>query len=204
MKSRWSKFYQIIKEKNLHSLENFIFEKQLLESNFDESGFCILHVLIGSRWIEGVKKCLEMKSDVNMTTEKNLTPIAFELMNKNRSIEMIKLLIHHKADLNLNDNDSLFAFHHLLLKPQVNKGSEEIIKLLVKSKSDCNIICGSHNPFYLLLDSPFATKEMILFFLENGADINQLEVFQQTRVMGKIEFDLDLIKIFVEHKMDLR
>lgn len=94
-------------------------------------------------------------------------------------IELIKLLIEAKADVNSRDKYNGYT-------PLIHAsfgGDLEIVKLLIKTGADVNVAASTTDDTALAIASFHGHTKVVKLLLESGADISVLNIFEKTALM---------------------
>ncbi|KAJ3450038.1 ankyrin repeat-containing protein [Anaeramoeba flamelloides] len=130
-----------------------------------------------------------------------VSPIFLNLNGKKVDKNVIDVLLKNGADVNYHKHTGYTPFH--LLCKQKNITMEEI-KLFLKFNTDINLQSDDiqnqiYSPFRLILENS-GKEDIIMFFLENGADPNDnASLFHAI----KIDASLQIIKSMVDHGAEI-
>lgn len=160
--------------------------------------FAIFQLLINNQNTD--KTLLNVKHRFD---EKTLLHYAMEYADD--PVEMIKLLLEHKADVNVIDKDNGTPLH-LAIK----LGHIEIVKLLLANKADVNVFSNeSTAPLYLAIQhgnkNINITKsiEMIKLLLANKADVNTVLKYGYTSLYYAISYDIQIVRLLLANKANV-
>lgn len=178
-------------------IHQYLYAKQNINQQ-NHNGDTLLHIAARLGDVARVKELIEKKADLNLTNKNNDTPlriVAGKYRNRNhdmvapkrkyvltdQDIEIIRLLIEAKADVNIGENDTA-------LNLAARSGSLEAIQLLmpVTRKKDYTYEIYDREedewvkkPYHwyvpLMFDSNGSKQwhEILKFLIKEGADLNQ-------------------------------
>lgn len=139
--------------------------------------------------IEKTKLLLEYKADVNTKTTDGNTPFLVACVG-HAQYDMIKLYLQHGADPLLKNN-----YNHTSLVRLALYGDTSSARLLLNKGVDINDKRGG--ALFNAIKS--GNKEMVLWLLANGADVNVKDSYNATPLSyAVIVNDMDMIKPLLE------
>ena len=137
----------------------------------NEDGYTPLHLACKAGTAEHIKLLIDNKADVNAVCGYSFTPLHFVCL-RNANIQIFKFLIDNEADVNAVCG---YSFTPLYLACKV--GTDESIKLLIKSKADAKFINKYYTPLLsLALNNKNINLETIKYLVENKADVNKVSL----------------------------
>jgi hypothetical protein len=128
--------------------------------------------------VEAVKKYIQKGADTNFVNRREET--ALQCAISSRNIEILKILLNSRADVNKKDRLSdVTPLHHLLLTSADNRPPApddwddlEAARLLLEQGANPNVCGWDKTP--LLIAAEQENEEMVDLLLSYGADINQV------------------------------
>ncbi|MDR1485491.1 MAG: ankyrin repeat domain-containing protein [Planctomycetaceae bacterium] len=122
-----------------------------------------------------VKLLVDSKVKLNEQDKNGLTPIVFLLTRYNfrrETRELTRYLIEHGADVNIKDKNNL-SLLQLLVQRECSLDSD-ILKLLINNSKKIDWSTKqTQNPILWAINKQIFDVDVIKYFVENGADINQ-------------------------------
>lgn len=132
------------------------------------------------------------------------TPIL--LAAKNGSLEALKILVEHKAEMNFQDSLEQGVLYHLIRRHDL-----DCIKFCVENGLDVNQRHGGRltalHSICTLVSGESGREHLKIakYLLENGADVDSEDYYGITPFLdcfGKSSVNLDLVALFIEHGAD--
>ena len=127
---------------------------------------------------------------------------ALEVALKKENWEMLKYLVEHGADIEVNDN-----FGWSPLTSASLNGKFEVVKYLVELGADVNAENNSGwSP--LISATYYGNLEIVKYLIKNGADINHYlyidgRYYGNALIFASMNGDLEMVKYLVEHGADV-
>lgn len=226
-----------IKPGRIKQLENFVTNKKMekidkvLKANVEEEKTQLLFISIKYKNIEIIKYLIEKGVDVNISDNKQNTPLMLACSTKNPDVA--ELLLQYGANVNLkNDSETPLTLAcnvsdnsdtvKLLLKYGLdinapitetganalmvltNKKSSLGVKNLIESGADVNLCDkdGKSALFYAILQ---CNTELVEILIENGAEINLCDKDGKTPLYYAIsKNNKDIVKTLLDNKADIK
>ncbi|KAJ3429284.1 ankyrin repeat-containing protein [Anaeramoeba flamelloides] len=151
--------------------------------------------------IETLKKIYENCTNKNFTDSKGNTILHLATNPLKRNFELMKLLLENKHDPNVKNLIGFTPFHLLCKQKKITM---EEIQLFLKFNTDINLQSDEmqrqiYSPFRLILENS-ADENIIMYFLENGADPNDNV---SLALAIKMDAPLKIIKTMVENGAEI-
>ena len=168
--------------------------------------------------LEMIKLLLRLNSSTNCENQEKMSypTVLFPFLEKNPSIEILKLLIENKSLLDnkySKQGNPIYAITPLQFALSEENPSLEIIKLLVENKSDLNSKFLLHenqpnsmNALELMCNSENPSFEIIKLLVENKSDID-VQIKDNLSLLHFVsslkDTTTDFIDLLLERKCDL-
>ena len=150
---------------------------------------------------------LLLKINKNDQTINELLLLTIQYINRQLSIDAIKLLIKHGADVNYGGNSHWTSPIYCCL----NYENIELIELLIENGADVNINSQCYSPLiHFIRGYPIDNfLEIIKLLIRKGSKINYQDSHGDTALMICFErkydelIKFDIIKLFLDNKADI-
>lgn len=168
--------------------------------------------------LEQVKECLAQGADVNFNNKRHYSPPII-LASMNGNLEITKLLIEHRANVNATSKyGGEEQYYSTALIQSAHKGHKEhleIAKLLIDNGADINgkdaygwnPLMSAVNRGYMS-DPDKQSLEFAKFFISKGADVNAKNEKDETALMIAISNNsnkaiLETIQLLIDNGADV-
>jgi ankyrin repeat protein len=151
------------------NLVDFLLDKGASPNATDKLGFTPLHCAVMHSHLETAKALIHEGADVNWQTHKEgFAPIHFAFMAKEKKTRLVRLLIDHRADVNLTADPSggKAPLHMAVVFADIG-----LARLLLDNGADVNVR-NKAGATPLHEAARMGLKQMVTLFIENGAEIN--------------------------------
>ena len=132
------------------------------------------------------------------------TPLHYACESEKMQIEMIKLIVEKKSDLNCFNS---FQNSPLIYLSRNNEFTLETFRYLIEKKCDLNLLNNQgDSPLLTACFNPKISPEILKYLVENKSDLNLKNEQQNTCLMNSCKSEnisLEIIQFLVENKSDL-
>ena len=163
----------------------------------DATGFTPLHIAVENDSLDILKYLLESKAKVDTKNRRDRTPLHLAI-RENSSIELITVLLKHKADVNAKSlGDS--PLHNAIDKNRI-----DLVRLLLKYKADVNAKTNytRATPLYAAIDGN-SSIELITVLLKHKADVNAKSLGDSPLHNAIDKNRIDLVRLLLKYKADV-
>ncbi|KAJ6236625.1 serine/threonine-protein kinase tnni3k-related [Anaeramoeba flamelloides] len=121
---------------------------------------------------ELIRYLLEKGVDLNIKDETHCTPLLKICKSEETrpTVDILKLIIEFKGDLDISDDDKNTALHVLLLQKKLEI---DLIKVLVENGADIDLTNGrKFTPLHILMKRNVLNLDLITYLINKGANPN--------------------------------
>jgi len=162
--------FEFIEKNDLANVMNLVENHLELLDVKNEFGWSPIHAAAFFSRDKVMMKLLENGAKINSRDLGGFTPLHLA-----RTMDVARLLIEHKADINAADNQGKTLLHHLIISSN-ESANIDLIKLLIQKKADMEAKDRDGNtPLHAAISTGNLTVMKML--LESGAKINSTNKF---------------------------
>ena len=174
----------IIKVKNSYILKTLI-DRCTINENYNlVNSSLLIDAIKNNTSIEIIKLLIKKNNTVNIVEpDTKATALMYAVISTQEQvydkIQLIKLLLDNKADINLVDNNKMSVLMYAI-KYNVPK---EILQLLIDNKVDINLVSEFNTNALMMAFKYNAPKEIIELLIEKVDNINLVDVRKESALM---------------------